>query len=495
MTMKQQAACYARLSSDRDLNAASIQDQIDACRAEADRRGLTVPDHLVFVDRNLSASKRGTIRPAYQQLLDVLEKGTTDTVFVRETSRLYRQPMELEKLLELVEGKGVKVHALFSGEIDLDRGLLEARIRVAVDAEESHKLSQRVKLAKAARRAEGTLNGGGRRPYGYQRTPEGLAIDPIEASHIKDATQRLLAGESLTRVVLDFNTQGITAAGGGRWTPNHLKRVLAGRPSLRGTPLIAGGPTWPSILTADEVALLQARLTAPSKHRPKHPARGRKYPLTGILLCDLCGSHMIGSKGYYRCAPVAGGCGKSGITARTLEDHLLTRIDNLRGYQDMAGKPQPDARTTPAVPVDEEHRADLLSELHNLENRLAELGEAIADGTLSITTASAAESNLVKKHTKVQEELALSGPTKPPVLPWDVLVEQDTDWMHRFKAGDLTALEIQDLHDAFAAWIASVKVAPRPDRRKSFNPDRITVTWQPGIAGVAWSSSNTSLSH
>jgi len=161
----------------------------------------------------------------------------------------------------------------------------------------------------------------------------------------------------------------------------------------------------------------------------------------------------------------------------------------------MAGKPQPDALTTPAVTVDEEHRTSLLSELHNLENRLAEIGTALADGTLSIQTGSAAESNLVKKHTKVQEELALSGPTKPPVLPWDVLVEQDTDWMHRFKAGDLTALEIQDLHDAFAAWIASVKVAPRPDRRKSFNPDRITVTWQPGIAGVAWSSSNTSLSH
>ena len=498
--MEPTAAIYARLSQERGEET-SVQVQVQECRKAAEGLGYEVPSSLVFTDRNISASQRGTRRPAFEQLIELISQGRVTTVFVREQSRFYRKPRELEDLIDLVEDKQLRIHSLFGGDVNLTTsdGRAYARMMVTQDKRESERLGERVRMAKADLRAKGKY-AGGPRPFGYDSAPGGgLVINPTEASHIKESATRILAGESLNRVVLDFNERSVTSAGGGKWTPSRLKRILVGRPDTlyRNGPLCAGGETWPAILTGDEVALLCARLTAPSKYRPTQPhVQARKYPLTGLIVCSLCGASMIGSGGYYRCATIRGGCGHVSITARTMEADLLHRIDNLRGYQDMAGKPQPDERSgVPVAPVDEEHRADLLRELHALEKRLAEVGAALADGTLSVHTASAAEANLIEKHKIINEELALSGPTKAPELPWDVLVEQDTDWMHRFKAGDLTALEIQDLHDAFAAWIASVKVAPRPDRRKSFNPDRITVTWQPGIAGVAWSSSNTSLSH
>lgn len=133
-----------------------------------------MPDELVFRDENNSASKPGGKRPAFDTFVENVKAGRVEIVFVRETSRLYRKPRELEDLLDLVEGSGFTVVPLFSSQQQLD-GALErndvfmARILVAKDAEESKTISKRVRMAKAKDRAEGKLNGGGRRPYGYRR--------------------------------------------------------------------------------------------------------------------------------------------------------------------------------------------------------------------------------------------------------------------------------------------------------------------------------------
>jgi hypothetical protein len=36
----------------------------------------------------------------------------------------------------------------------------------------------------------------------------------------------------------------------------------------------------------------------------------RRYPLTGLITCSLCGQKLMGSGGTYRCVVMSGGCGK-----------------------------------------------------------------------------------------------------------------------------------------------------------------------------------------
>jgi site-specific DNA recombinase len=67
------AAIYARVSSERQRQAETIQSQLAALRELADRRGLLVADELVFEDEGFSGAT--LIRPALERLRDRAAEG------------------------------------------------------------------------------------------------------------------------------------------------------------------------------------------------------------------------------------------------------------------------------------------------------------------------------------------------------------------------------------------------------------------------------------
>lgn len=490
---KTRPAIYARLSRGDDASA-SVPEQVRRCQAEAERLGYgPVPDELIFRDENNSASKPGGKRPAYDQFVKAVKSGRVNAVLVRETSRLYRKPRELEDLIDLVEGTGFTVVPLFSSQQQLD-GALErndvfmARILVAKDAEESKAISKRVKIAKAVNRAAGRHSGGGRRPFGYVREPgNGLVVVPEEAALIRESIDRVLGGENLTRIVLDWNTRGIQTPGGGRWSRTQLARILTGRNekngagtgTLRGTPLIAGGADWDTIASADEVALVTAAIDAAKPHQfadaPANDARpgARRYVLSGLVECSLCGTKMLGSSGYYRCMPINGGCGQVSVSARQLEDLLDRRVQQER---ETTGARDPEAAD--AVSGDPAERDAILAELADVNHRLDELATAIDDGSMSIALAGKAEAKLTARRTQAEARLAALMPEQAARSPYDFgTSEEAADWRARWEARELTAVEVADLHDTFAAYFSSIQVAPRDGRPKQLDPARIKVQW------------------
>lgn len=476
--MARHAAIYARLSSERG-DEDSVDLQVRRLRKEATNRGYTVPDDLVFEDHNRSATKRSGKRPAYDELVKALIAGKTSVVFVRETSRLYRRPMELEQLLELMEGRGLHIIPLFSSEQQLDQALerndiLTARIMVAVDAEEVAKLSKRVRQAKAARRAEGRHNGGGRRPFGYRRTAGGFELEPAEAQHIREAAARIIAGESLYRIVADWNDRGITTAAGNRWRWGALKPIFKGEAEKRGTPFIAGGGNWPAIITADEVAILRSRFDERSKLASKQPQRGRRYVLTGLLECAECHQPMSGTGRLYKCDIRNGGCGRVSIDARSLEDVIDRRVQQRREE----GRAQ-DKVTTP---VNAGNRPDLLHQLREVEQQVDSLADQLADAKTA--TARRVVDRAITKLAARQESLeAALGATLPETsVPSYADLSADDDLRDRWARGDLTATELTDLHEMFAAYFDRIRIAPRGQRkgtpRGSFDQSRVKVRWR-----------------
>src|SRR5205807_2008773 len=104
-----------------------------------------------------------------------------------------------------------------------------------------------------------------------------------EALLVREAAERLLAGETLTGVAHDWNARGVKTVTGRVWTPNVLRGVLssarvAGLRSHRGE--VVGKAAWPGILRQEEWERLN-RIFA-SRIRRRADSTNRRL-LTGLL--------------------------------------------------------------------------------------------------------------------------------------------------------------------------------------------------------------------
>ena len=129
------AVVYLRISEDRTGRQSGVSRQLEDCELLANRRGLTVA--AVLVDNDLSAFD-GTRRPGYEALIGHIRAGISRVV-VWHLDRLYRQPRELEALIDLVEDRALRIETVNGGPFDLNthEGRLMARQFVAIAAYES----------------------------------------------------------------------------------------------------------------------------------------------------------------------------------------------------------------------------------------------------------------------------------------------------------------------------------------------------------------------
>jgi len=262
----------------------------------------------VYRDNDTSAFALRKPRVGYNTLMQDVAAGTIDAVIAWANDRLHRSPRELEDFIDLLEEHGTAVQTVQAGPIDLTTpaGRLVARQLGAVARYESEHRSARIRR-KHREIAEAGRPNGGRRAYGVH--PGGTELNNQEVEVIREATHRILAGESLRSVVTDFNTRGVPAACGGCWYPPTLRSVLlrprvAGLRSYHGQ-IVAQG-VWPAILDRGEWEALRHKLCDPGRRTVTSTAR--KHLLTGLARCGTCERVVISgatsTRGYpvYRCA-------------------------------------------------------------------------------------------------------------------------------------------------------------------------------------------------
>ena len=115
---------------------------------------------------------------------------------------------------------------MVSGDDDLGTadGRMVARIKASVDAGEAERVSERTRRAKLQRARQGQPMTGGGRPFGYAN--DRLTVIEAEADAIRDAANRVLAGESLVSIVAEWNRTGSPATvHGGLWTQRTLRGI------------------------------------------------------------------------------------------------------------------------------------------------------------------------------------------------------------------------------------------------------------------------------
>src|SRR5512132_1781379 len=204
------AGLYARISLDWEGKGLGVERQLQDCRAIAKRLSWTVIDE--YVDNSIGASKyskTGKHRAEYNRLLGDSEAGRLDAVVIWMEDRLQRQVIELAEFLKVCDAAGVTRIASAGGELNLSdpdqRTMLY--IKAAMAEAEIDKMSRRMRRKHQQTAEEGGRHTGGRRPYGEawngkQAVTEEQAAQ--EREHIREAVRRIIAGDSLRGIVLDW---------------------------------------------------------------------------------------------------------------------------------------------------------------------------------------------------------------------------------------------------------------------------------------------------
>jgi site-specific DNA recombinase len=131
-----------------------------------------------------------------------------------------------------------------------------------------------------------------------------VTIRECEAALIRDATDRVVAGSTLTAIVRDWTERGWLTTSGRRWTIPSLKRVLV-NPRSAGLRhhcgVIVGEAVWPAIVEPQKWSQAVAILEDPNRSMGRQPMRG---PLLDVVRCGLCGRLMGAMPSHrpgYRC--------------------------------------------------------------------------------------------------------------------------------------------------------------------------------------------------
>lgn len=333
------AAVYCRLSQDRTGAGVVVERQERDCRELAASLGWTVT--RVYVDNDVSAYRKKP-RPGYRDLLAAVEASEVNAVLAWHTDRLHRSPKELESYIDLCEPRGVVTRTVRAGELDLATasGRMVARQLGAVARYESEQTSGRVKAGKADAASRGAWSGG-QRIYGFEVVAlserkfgdSALRVVPDEAEVVREATRRVLAGESLRSIARALNEAAKKTTQGKAWTGSALRKVLL-RPATAGLRGSAGevvGPgQWEPLVAEDQWLGVVAILSDPARRTTERYTR--RYLGSGLYACGVCGGPLTGNttagggpgarRAAYRCR----------VADRDGVSHVVRDVQRLDGF-------------------------------------------------------------------------------------------------------------------------------------------------------------------
>ncbi|MDJ0395454.1 recombinase family protein [Rhodococcus sp. G-MC3] len=414
------AAIYTRISRDSEGKELGIKRQLEDSRALAERLGFDVAN--VYSDNDVGASTRSRPkpRPQYEEMLRAARAGEFDAIIAYTTSRLTRRMAQTVELVALARDHGIQFHYVMSPSFDLNTaaGRQVAQILATNDEMESDVISERVSRA-ALQRAQAGQFHGNIGPFGFEPVKDpatGKVVDlqrhAVHADWLVEATDRLLAGETLYGICTSWNALGRRTRGrsnnkdGAHWSPKTLRGVLT-NPALIGKRSHQGvlhDAVWEPIVNLQDWERVVALLSDPArKERGKNFGTARKYPLSGVLTCALCGSTLTSMtasrlRGHsFVCAKIPyNGCGKVRISHQPLEDYLreqvFARLDTPRL--------DPPVDNSAQVAENELH-----AELDKLGRQLARVKEGYVEGILSARDVKVEQSRIEKASAAAEEKL------------------------------------------------------------------------------------------
>jgi site-specific DNA recombinase len=171
-----QAAIYARVSSEQQATAHTIDSQVSALRTRVAADGYALPPELAFLDDGYSGAT--LVRPALERLRDLIAAGGVDVLYVHSPDRLARKYAYQVLLVEEFQRLGVEVIFLNRavGESPEDDLLLQ--VQGVVAEYERAKILERSRRGKRHAAQLGTVSVLSGAPYGYRYVPKDATDAP-----------------------------------------------------------------------------------------------------------------------------------------------------------------------------------------------------------------------------------------------------------------------------------------------------------------------------
>lgn len=311
-------AYYARVSSDLQEAAHSIDAQLHLIRAFCDAQGITAQP---FVDDGVTGMLDLWDRPAGERLWEEARAGRLSRVIVYKLDRLGRG---LDARLNLnavfgLEELGVSVVSLTESiDTGTPAGKLFLTMLAGVAAYDREVMLERMRLGKA-RVARAGQWWGGQPPYGYDLVEKRLVVNDEQAVIIRRLFRRVCEGASCVTLAQELNALGIPTGFTVRkckgtrqdiWHDSSVRRILhsdiyAGEHAYqgRGESFIV---TLPALVSREEWEATQEAITRNARDAIRNTRR--EYLLRGLLTCGACGwsycgrTHMPSERRYYCCA-------------------------------------------------------------------------------------------------------------------------------------------------------------------------------------------------
>jgi DNA invertase Pin-like site-specific DNA recombinase len=212
---------YARVSTTMQAERGeSLKTQESRIRAYAEMCGLPAP--MFVTERGVSGSVPLQKRPEGGKLVAELRLG--DTVIATKLDRMFRSASDALRTLEEFKGRGVHLHLIDLGGDCTGNGVakLVFQILAAVAEAERERISERVLEVKARQRQDGQFVGG-RVPFGWTLTSDGLVEDPQQMKALARMKALKRKGTSLREIASKLQAEfGFTLSHAG------VARVLSG---------------------------------------------------------------------------------------------------------------------------------------------------------------------------------------------------------------------------------------------------------------------------
>jgi site-specific DNA recombinase len=349
------AALYARVSSEQQAQAGTIDSQVAAIVQRAEQDEATIDVESRFIDEGHSGAT--LVRPALERLRDLAAAGGIDRLYVLCPDRLARSYAYQMLLVDELQRCGVELAFVNRelGKTPEDNLLLQVQGMVA--EYERAKIIERCRRGKMHAARHGSVNVLGGAPYGYRYVAavEGAGgaaqynIYLEEAAVVQQIFQWVgLERASIGQVCKRLKSEGIPSPRGKDYWDRSTVWAILKNPAYKGQaafgktrvgpmrPRLRGGRNrheqprngqscydvpasqWISIAVPatvqEELFDAVARQLEENRQRSRQGRRGARYLLQGIVVCKCCGYAYYGKEislsggkgkrrdyGYYRC--------------------------------------------------------------------------------------------------------------------------------------------------------------------------------------------------
>jgi site-specific DNA recombinase len=446
------AVVYARFSSENQREA-SIEDQIEVCRRYADLQGWTVIE--VYADYAQSGASR--FRSAFQQMQVDAEGRRFDVIISEALDRLSRKLADVADLHDRLTFLEIKLHVVCIGEVTpMHVGMLGTMAQMYLKD-----LAEKTKRGQLGRALKGKIPGG--KAYGYDVLPAGIEgaggrrINIAEAAVVRRVFELFAAGVSPRAIAKQFNAESVPGPDRREWRDTTIRGQLDRGTGILNNALYVGRLEWnrcsyvkdprtgkkvprvnpreqweivpvPELrIVSDELwdavkvrqAEVRTTMTRDADGHALNRAHRRKYLLSGLLECGVCGGGFtIIDAANYGCAThrSKGTCSND---LKVRRDELERRVlDGLRErllapelVEEFARAFQEEVNRLAAEKI--RHRAEDEGQLEAARREIASVVRAIEDGMYQ-PSMKARMDELEAEKAMLEERLA-SAPEAPKI--------------------------------------------------------------------------------